>query len=236
MTSTSSAAPDKRMGRVILGAVLLSTVLGGIAAVWLADRNPSVKVELIFLPIWVILFLLFMALFVFVRRNRGLAPEESRRSASAPTVPRTTKYDDASWHFNGDFPEDLPLEAGGTHIGMFLAWAIDKSLVRPLHSNAESVKRREDTGRDYLMLACDGQLTESDLSELGNAFAQEYYKDSHANREGQYFEDYNSVLVQGLPSFYHVEDTWESFDRLKPVLDARFEEWREALNRSDRSS
>ena len=34
------------------------------------------------------------------------------------------KYDDASWHSEGDFPDDLPEEAGGTHIGMFFAWAL----------------------------------------------------------------------------------------------------------------
>ena len=28
------------------------------------------------------------------------------------------KYDDASWHYNGDFPTDLPVEAGATHIGL----------------------------------------------------------------------------------------------------------------------
>jgi hypothetical protein len=32
------------------------------------------------------------------------------------------KYDDASWHYGGDFPADLPREAGSTHIAMFLAW------------------------------------------------------------------------------------------------------------------
>ena len=32
------------------------------------------------------------------------------------------KYDDASWHYEGAYPADLPPEAGATHIGMFLAW------------------------------------------------------------------------------------------------------------------
>jgi len=32
------------------------------------------------------------------------------------------KYDDASWHSEGDFPGDLRAEAGATHIGMFFAW------------------------------------------------------------------------------------------------------------------
>ncbi|WP_163023784.1 hypothetical protein [Pseudomonas viridiflava] len=26
------------------------------------------------------------------------------------------KYDDASWHYTGDFPADQPKEQGGTHI------------------------------------------------------------------------------------------------------------------------
>ncbi|MGN6118448.1 MAG: DUF7832 domain-containing protein, partial [Rhodanobacter sp.] len=34
------------------------------------------------------------------------------------------KYDDASWHYGGDFPKDLPDEAGATHTGMFVAWAL----------------------------------------------------------------------------------------------------------------
>jgi hypothetical protein len=47
------------------------------------------------------------------------------------------KYDDSSWHYGGDvFPEDLPPEAGGTHIGMFLAWAIMNYLESEMHSEA----------------------------------------------------------------------------------------------------
>lgn len=30
------------------------------------------------------------------------------------------KYDDASWHYNGEFPADQPREHGGTHIALFL--------------------------------------------------------------------------------------------------------------------
>ena len=30
------------------------------------------------------------------------------------------KYDDASWHYGGDFPADLPQAAGATHIVMVI--------------------------------------------------------------------------------------------------------------------
>src|SRR6266404_3538306 len=47
------------------------------------------------------------------------------------------KYDDASWHYGGDFPEDLPREAGATHTGMFVAWALlFTNPARPLRGRA----------------------------------------------------------------------------------------------------
>lgn len=41
------------------------------------------------------------------------------------------KNDDASCHYDGTFPKDLPAEAGTTHIGMFVAWAWLKDLAGP---------------------------------------------------------------------------------------------------------
>jgi len=33
------------------------------------------------------------------------------------------KYDDVSWHYDGYYPKDLPMENAGTQ-GIFLAWCI----------------------------------------------------------------------------------------------------------------
>jgi len=30
------------------------------------------------------------------------------------------KYDDASWHYGGEYPENISEENASTHIGMFL--------------------------------------------------------------------------------------------------------------------
>ena len=49
------------------------------------------------------------------------------------------KYDDASWHYGGDFPADLPQAAGATHIGMFLAW-----LIRNDYASQELIEEAED--------------------------------------------------------------------------------------------
>src|SRR5262245_60012232 len=133
-------------------------------------------------------------------------------------------YDRADWHSEGDYPADLPEENGGTHIGMFLAWAIHRGLEGETHredapDSLEAVKGRKMTGRDFLFNECDGKFWDVDLNDEGNAFATAYY-------DQRYFEDYETTLGAGLPTLYHVEDTWENFDRLSRVLDERFEEWR----------
>jgi len=45
------------------------------------------------------------------------------------------KYDDASWHYGGDFPKDLPNEAGATHIAMFVAWCLLNGLAGEIHTD-----------------------------------------------------------------------------------------------------
>lgn len=131
------------------------------------------------------------------------------------------KYDDASWHYNGEFPSDLPEEAGATHAGMFLAWAILSGLADD-ELDAEPVTSRSTTPGAYFLQQCDGKLIDEDLNNEGNAFALAYLD----LEQGSYFADYESQLGSGLPTLYHVPDTWETYERLKPLLDQRLMEWR----------
>lgn len=57
------------------------------------------------------------------------------------------KYDDASWHYGGDFPD----ENGATHIGMFITWCINNNLISDFQieeslEDIEKVKQKELTG------------------------------------------------------------------------------------------
>jgi hypothetical protein len=120
-----------------------------------------------------------------------------------------------------------PPEAGATHIGMFVAWALLSGLGGALHAvevpeELERLKRRELTPGSFFLVACDGKFTNEDLSEEGNRFAQEYFDLSN----GGYLSDYERILMGDLSSAYHVTDTWESFDLIRPVLDDRFVAWR----------
>jgi hypothetical protein len=137
------------------------------------------------------------------------------------------KYDDASWHYGGDFPSDLPDEAGATHAGMFVAWAMLSGLAGELHleehpDGIEALRARSVTPGAFFLKYCDGKFTNEDVSDEGNAFAAAYFD----FESGDYLSDYEDVLASELPTLYHVPDTWHCYDKLRPTLDARFEQWR----------
>ncbi len=136
-------------------------------------------------------------------------------------------YDDASWHRGEDFPPDLPPEAAATHSGMFLAWALFAGLGGEHHlvdspDEFEHVRARKITPGAYLLTVCDGKFTPEDLNPEGNAFAKAYFQQEGA----MFFADYREYLAKGLPSDYHVADSWSNFDKLTPVLDRRLANWR----------
>jgi hypothetical protein len=137
------------------------------------------------------------------------------------------KYDDASWHYGGNFPEDLPDKAGATHTGMFLAWALVTGLAGELITDEfpefiEKLRDRSLTPGQLFFELCDGKFIDEDLNEVGNAFALAYFD----FKNGKYLRDYEATLGAEAPTLYHVADSWENFDRLAPVLDRRFAEWK----------
>jgi hypothetical protein len=140
------------------------------------------------------------------------------------------KYDDASWHYGGNFPAGLPPEAGGVHIALFAVWAwandlAGSLLLEDVPECLGAVRARRETPVRMFFKYCDEKLTNEDLNDEGNAFAQHYYK-GEGDGSGQYFDDYGSTLGDDLPSLYHVSDGWESYDSIAPVISARFAAWR----------
>lgn len=140
------------------------------------------------------------------------------------------KYDDASWHYGGDFPKDLPPEAGATHTGMFLAWSLLSGLAGDIHweDSPEGIPMLTDrslTPGAFFLRFYDGKFTDEDLNEEGNAFAHHYFD----LQTGKYVHDYGETLGFPEDDLYHVPDSWETFDRLKPVLDRRYAEWKKSV-------
>lgn len=89
----------------------------------------------------------------------------------------------------------------------------------------EQLRQRTITPDQFLIRACDEKFTDEDLSDQGNAFA-EFYFGLPDKSERAYLDDYDELFGQEGPSLYHVPDTWETYDRLAPVIQRRFEQWR----------
>ncbi|WP_144391800.1 hypothetical protein [Pleionea sediminis] len=136
------------------------------------------------------------------------------------------KYDDASWHYGGDFPENLPTEAGATHIGMFVTWCLLNDLGGELHTDElpESLailRERKNTPGQWFIENCDEKFTDEDLNEIGNAFTHFFY----ASDEAPYYSVYENCLGENIEHLYEVPDTWESYDKLAPFLSENFQSW-----------
>jgi hypothetical protein len=102
------------------------------------------------------------------------------------------KYDDASWHFGGSFPEGSPDEFGGTHIALFIKWCFVRGWAGELHleewpDDVAKVVSGQMTATEFLFKNCDGKFTDEDLSEDGNRFAAVYYGEN-----GPYLDDYTN--------------------------------------------
>lgn len=135
------------------------------------------------------------------------------------------KYDDASWHFGGNYPDELPEDAY-THIGMFLAWALGNGLAGELHKEEwpeeiESVNNRVITGAEFLAKNCDGKFTDQDLNALGNEFASFFY-------ESKYFDVYADAAdpEEKYETVYHIPNNWETYEKVAPCITHFFEKWK----------
>ncbi len=136
-------------------------------------------------------------------------------------------YDKAKWHYGADnFPQELPPEHGYIHTGMFVGWCIERHLLSPefledFPDFTVPFESRTKTGPEMFQLM-DGTLTNEDLSDEGNAFAQAYFD----FERGIYLRDYEELLCGGLPTMYHVSDSWENYGVLRARIDVRFAEWK----------
>ena len=128
------------------------------------------------------------------------------------------KYDDASWHYGGDFPPDSPEEFGAVHIALFLKWCFTKGWAGEFHleeqpKDMQKVIDGTMSATKYFLKYCDEKLTDEDLNEQGNIVAGAYY-----GTDGLYLDDY--ALHFGDLMYVAPEDAHD-FDEFASVLEAR---------------
>lgn len=147
----------------------------------------------------------------------------NRRAPNFLDLNTMKKLDDTSWHLDSEeFYAGLPEENAATHIGFFVAWAINKGLWGAIPGTdwtaaVQRVRERTITGRAFLLEECDGKLFPAMLTDEGCAFANRYYPRT-------YIKDYYNTLVVGLTSGYLVADSWDNCDRMAEVIEQRYAE------------
>lgn len=134
-------------------------------------------------------------------------------------------FDKAKYHADGDFPTELTADQAHLPGGLFIAWCAQAGLLsvatqREFAAEIQAVRLRQALPCS-LYRAFGGVFTESHLNEQGNAFAHAYFDFD----TGSYLDDYVAKLAGDIPSAYHVQDTWASFDALAPTLDQRLRDW-----------
>lgn len=130
------------------------------------------------------------------------------------------KYDDAKWHYEGQFPADSPMEFGGTHIALFLKWCFIKGWAGELHltdaaADVERVVAGTLSATEFLFQHCDGKLTDEDLNDEGNSFAEHYYGD-----EGLYLIDYAENFADLM---YTRPESTHDFSLFSQIVEDRYQ-------------
>ena len=134
-------------------------------------------------------------------------------------------YDKAKYHEGSCVKMHIPREQSFVHTGLFVAWlAIHDLLSKKFEYDSSviaAIKSRS-AARTNLYEWCDGVLDDEMLSAEGNKFSRSYFDFD----KGEYIKDYMRYVSKGMPSEFHVSNTWTSYDRWEPVIDARYRQFK----------
>jgi uncharacterized membrane protein len=135
-------------------------------------------------------------------------------------------YDKAKYHYETVEGYGLSRDHASNHTVFFLRWLIehdllDQSFADESASILEQFRAGTATIHDVYKWS-DCCLINDMLSEEGNKFAMHYFDFD----VGKYLQDYAKTLQGELPSELHVPYTEENYQRMKPVIDRRYREWK----------
>jgi hypothetical protein len=150
--------------------------------------------------------------------NQLFAPRDAGPESSE-------KLDDASWHYEGDFPPDLEIDSAYTHIGFYLTWIC----INGLYSSGFFKENKDvilglcnrDVTPGGISLLIDGKIYTEMLCQKAASFSLFYY-----GSDNKYYDDLDSICKKfNLPSIYHLVDSWENYDKLSKLIGKAFAKW-----------
>ena len=140
-------------------------------------------------------------------------------------------FDKAKWHINNDFPNDLDHYQSYVHTGLYICWLIENGHFEDDFkiNNSKGINHilsRKVKPSQFYVEYLDGVFDSVDLTQDAIQFTINYFDFDNGN----YVKDYLTTLdpTDNLPSLFHIEDSWENYDKLKSIINKRFKEWRVA--------
>ncbi len=135
-------------------------------------------------------------------------------------------YDKAKYHLESIEKLGLPEIHAYIHTGLFVGWLVKNSMLSDWFAEECSDEINDFLSKQItapeLFRLWDGALVDDMLSDDGNKFAQSYFE----FETGRYLKDYSRHVSSGLQSEFHVEDSWDNFEKASKMIDRRYGEWK----------
>lgn len=153
-------------------------------------------------------------------------------------------------HFETQPAEGAPEHADLLGMGMLVAWLAQRGLLAAKHAKTDAAKRlakREITGREFLISNMKSTITDAEVDKKVADFLDGYTnglflddeEDAPRDRKalakllgitGREDEitfpgDYLATFKRVVKNPFLIPDSWEAFDRLAPILDARWADY-----------
>ena len=137
-----------------------------------------------------------------------------------------------------NFPENVPRENQMTGVSFLLAWVAKRQLLQAETKSFLGLDDLDIAGFKQrtpieILEALNREFLPSHVLEPGRAFLLAYYWPGWQHSYGVDFDkvfvtEYADPLLvkPGFASTWHVPGTWEEFEKIEPLLDLRFSEWK----------
>lgn len=134
-------------------------------------------------------------------------------------------FDKAKYHDNSIEQLGLDEEQAFVHTGLFFAWLVNNGLMSDFFCDETrdgiiELKDRK-ISPSTLYMNWDGVLSGEMLNEKGFNFALNYFD----FKKGAYLADYEYVFNVKDGQVFTVRDTWDNYDKIKPLIDEAYKEW-----------
>lgn len=116
---------------------------------------------------------------------------------------------------------------------MFITWLINNNwfseeIEHQFATEIGKVKQKQLTGAEFYRKCLDGVFSTQELADEIKPFVNEYLniqKDIYAS------EDYVHTFQGVGLTFYHVANTWGNYDLIEPLIEQRFKEFWERIQK-----